>query len=441
MKAIFATNRLYLWQVAVICLFVLSYFWWPIFWLACTVILVGLLALYFDFVQLKKLSGGITGKRDVHEKLSLGDEQEINYLFENENDKEVSIEIFDELPFQFQQRTRLAIIDLAPHASKNLIHKIRPLERGVYHFGKLNVFISLARPGFLQKKVLCEKSESVKVYPSIIQMKQYALYVFSQYARNYGIRQVRTVGDNDEFEHIRNYAVGDNIRSINWKATARSRQLMVNQFQDSRSQEVYCVIDKGRSMYMPFNGLSLLDYAINTSLVISNIVLQKYDKSGLITFSDKVDDIVKAASHPRQIERISEHLYAQKSDFNVSSYKQLHNVLMNKISSRSILFLISNFDSMVDLQRQIPFLKQVARKHLLIVISFINSELVQEKPEQATSKQEVYMESILDQMLTEKEEIMKYLSGFGIQYILTKPEDLSVNVINKYLEIKSKRMK
>src|SRR5690606_31199332 len=96
-------------------------------------------------------------------------------------------------------------------------------------------------------------------------------------AREHGVKKVRRVGHSYEFEHIKAYQRGDDYRSINWKATGRRAQLMVNQYEDERSQQVYCVIDKSRVMHMPFSGLSLLDYAVNTSLVISNIVLGKGD--------------------------------------------------------------------------------------------------------------------------------------------------------------------
>ena len=99
---------------------------------------------------------------------------------------------------------------------------------------------------------------------------------------------MRRIGHSYEFEQIKNYVRGDDYRSINWKATSRRGHLMVNQYEDERAQQVYNIIDKSRSMKMPFNGMSLLDYAINTSLVISNVALQKHDRAGLMTFSDKM---------------------------------------------------------------------------------------------------------------------------------------------------------
>src|SRR5690606_29643392 len=108
---------------------------------------------------------------------------------------------------------------------------------------------------------------------------------FNQNSLDYGIKKVRRLGHTMEFEQIKDYVLGDDLRTINWKATAKKNQLMVNQFQDEKSQPIYTIIDKGRVMEMPFSGLSLLDHAINSSLAISNVALKKHDKAGVFSFS------------------------------------------------------------------------------------------------------------------------------------------------------------
>ena len=122
-------------------------------------------------------------------------------------------------------------------------------------------------------------------------MKRFELKSFHKLSDKKGIKKMRRIGHSYEFEQIKNYVRGDDYRSINWKATSRRAQLMVNQFQDERAQQVYSMIDKSHAMKMPFNELSLMDYAINTSLVIPNVALQKHDRAGLLTFSDKIGSV------------------------------------------------------------------------------------------------------------------------------------------------------
>ena len=272
-------------------------------------------------------------------------------------------------------------------------------------------------------------------------MRKYALQVFTQTATASGIRKIRQIGENDEFEQIKYYQQGDNVRSINWKATSRKNQLMVNQFQNTRSQMIYSVIDKGRSMKMPFDGLSLLDYAINSTLVISNIILKKYDKAGLITFSDKMGQLARAESTPKQLSFLAELLYNQSTDFKEANFELLFYTLQRQVRRRSVLLFFTNFEHMHDLDRNLPFLQALNRRHLMVVIFFTNTGLIHAGNQPVQSISDLYLSTFATKTLVEKEQIRNRLQLHGIQTILTKPEDLSVAVINKYLEIKAKRMK
>lgn len=414
----------------------------PLFYyISIAALLVFIVILVYDGIKVKKLSENLKGERIVTEKLSLGDEQHISYLINNDNSELVKIDLIDELPQQMQYRDKIATLSINGADNRKVVHQIKPVTRGEYNFGRLYAFVSSDKLSLISyKKLLCE-DQKVAVYPSIIQMKKYALQIFSQTASFYGIRRVRTIGENDEFEHIRNYVIGDNIKAINWKATSRKGELLVNQYQDSRSQMVYSLIDKGRAMELPFNGLSLLDYAINSSLVISNIVLQKYDKAGLITFSNTIDGMIKAESNLNQLESISHALYKQVTAFKEPNYELLYYTIRKSISKRSILFLYTNFEDKYDLERNLQYLRLINRHHLLIVISFINSEIESAAIANAVAHEEIYTKTIAQSAMVEKEVIMKEIKNAGIQVILTKPEDLSVMVINKYLEIKAKRMK
>ena len=193
-------------------------------------------------------------------------------------------------------------------------------------------------------------------------------------------------------------------------------------------------------MKMPFFGMTLLDHAINSALVISNIILKKYDKAGLITFSDKLGSIVSAKAMTGQLEGISKQLYNQKTAFKESNFELLYYTCRQQITRRSILLFFTNFEQMVDLERNLPYLSRMGKKHLLVVILFINTEIVTATEAQCETKSDIYTKTFAEKALAEKMKIARTLNIHGIQTILTKPEDLSINVINRYLEIKNKRM-
>jgi uncharacterized protein (DUF58 family) len=212
---------------------------------------------------------------------------------------------------------------------------------------------------------------------------------------------------------------------------------MVNQYQDERAQEVYSVIDMGRVMGLPFNGLTLLDYAINATLVISNIALLKYDKAGLLTFSTRIHSFLPAEARGRQLQKILDSLYRIETGFLEPDYELMYMTVRRYVNRRSLIILYTNFESLVSLERNLPVLKKLAANHLVLVILFENTEIKDLLNQKEYSLAGVYKSIIAENFLLEKKLIVKELNRYGIQALLTTPQGLSINLINKYLEFKA----
>jgi uncharacterized protein (DUF58 family) len=214
---------------------------------------------------------------------------------------------------------------------------------------------------------------------------------------------------------------------------------MINSFMEERSQQVYCIIDKGRLMKMSFDGMTLLDYAINSCLVLSNVCLKKQDKVGVITFSNEFGSILAGDRKVSHAENILQLLYKQKTDFLESDFEMLYLQIRNKIKHRSLLILFTNFESISGLNRQMEYLRSISRNHLLLVIFFENSELDHLRNSHAKNIEEVYIKTIAEKFAFEKRIIAKELSKYGILSILSSPKNLTINAINKYLELKARQ--
>ena len=278
----------------------------------------------------------------------------------------------------------------------------------------------------------------VKVYPSFIQMKKYAFLALDNRLTLHGMKKIRRIGHTMEFEQIKDYVVGDDVRTINWKATAKRASLMVNQFQDEKSQPIYSLIDASRTMKMPFNGLTLLDYAINSTLAFSNIALKKKDKVGMITFAEGIKNHLPASSKKTHLTTILEVLYNIETKFLDSDFGALYNQVKRKVTQRSLLLLYTNFEHISAMERQMGYLKALSRKHILVVIFFKNTELDELISNPAQDIQTIYHKTIAQKSDYDKKVMATTLEKYGIQTILTAPQDLTVNTINKYLEIKAR---
>ncbi|KOY85191.1 cell division protein FtsB [bacterium 336/3] len=398
---------------------------------------IGLIGL--DALLLYAGNGKVMGKRKTGEKLSNGDENIIHIELKSSYLTPMYVKIIDELPEQLQKRDFKLLDTLYPKEIKKITYTIRPTKRGEYEFGRLNVFVS-SLLGLVARKFIFSENVSVPVYPAFLQLRKYELLAISNRLSELGIKKIRRIGNNREFEQIKEYVQGDDMRTINWKATARRNNLMVNHYQDERSQHIYSIIDKGRTMKMPFESLSLLDYAINSALVISKIALLKDDKAGLITFGHKIDSFVSPNKDFMQMNKILEALYKQKTAYKEANFEKLYITIKHQIKQRSLILLYTNFESLSSMERQLSFLRKIAAHHVLVVIFFHNTELDSLINSQVENTEEIYHQTIAEKLAFEKKLIVKELQKHGIQVVLTKPQNLTVNTINKYLEIKAKAM-
>ncbi|WP_118975906.1 DUF58 domain-containing protein [Taibaiella koreensis] len=436
---LFVHNRWYLLLIIGIFLF-LSAFFITILWYAALVYLLVLTALtVMDYVLLFAGKRGLQAQRIVNERLNLGEENPVSIGLVSSFPFAVAIRLIDEVPVQFQKRDFNLKLRAAAGKKQTAGYSLRPVARGEYIFGRILGYVS-SPLGLLERRCIIPATQAIKVYPSTRYLRQYQLLALSDSNQYIGVKKTRKLGHSMEFEQIKEYVQGDDIRTINWKATARRGNLMVNNFIDARSQQIYCIIDKGRTMKMPFDGMSLLDYSINAALIFMNIALLKQDRAGLITFGAKVNDIIASERGHMQISKLNEALYRQQTDFKDSSLEALGTAIYHKLSQRSFLLLFTNFETMSSLERQLPYLRKLASRHLLCVVFFENTLLKEIHDAHPDSLEGIYIKTIADRFSFEKKQIVKELRRHGILSVLTTPQELTVDVINKYLELKARQM-
>lgn len=438
-RATYLSDRFFYAIGWIVCCFCLAFaFEWMTVVAWCSIAaLIGLIAV--DVWLLFRHAAPIAVDRSTASLFSLFDDNPVVLNLINNTRQPFKLRIIDELPAQFQQRDFCITSQISPEDSLTLNYQLKPLKRGAYHFGDIHLFLR-SKIGLMERRHTTKAAQMVKVYPSIIQMEMFELMVFSADRQQAGIKRIRKLGHGYEFSDIRKYVVGDDPRSINWKASSRSNALMVNNYEDERSQQIYAVINKSRVMRMPFDGLSLMDYAINATLSLQNIVLRNQDNAGLMVFSGQCETFLRAERKFNQRQMLLDKLYNIREDQQEANYQALYETIKMNIQGRSMLMLFTNFMSLNSLQRVLPVLKRINRSHLLTIIFFENPPLeafIEKEPNNLLDMASNVLASRLSNELTQ---VVYELRNTGIQAIQTKPEDLTANAINKYLELKSRGM-
>jgi len=435
---LFLTDRLFGALALCVLLFVLKFFFR---WLGeIPEIATGLVFTLFalDIIILYRNKVGIDAHMRTAKRLSNGDENPIQIEVKNNYGFRVNIRVIDEVPFQFQLRDKDFRLSLKPGDVKSIHYNLRPTKRGEYDFGFIRIYTGTLI-GLVNRRYNFDGARILPVYPSFINLGQYELMAVSNHLTEFGIKKIRKVGQSSEFDQIKNYVGGDDIRTINWKATARKGGLMVNTYSDERSQNVYSIIDKSRVMRMPFEGLSLLDYAINASVALSKVAMLKQDKAGIITLSETIGAVVPAERKAAQLGHIMQVLYKEKTRYLESNMDALYATIRSVIKQRSLIVFFTNFESLSALQRQLPYLKRISKYHLLVVVFFENTELKTLSTEPAKDVEGIYHKTIAEKFIYEKKLMALELNKHGILSILTPPQKLTVNVINRYMALKAQQ--
>ena len=455
----FLSRRFYIALCVVVLVLASGYLWSPMFLVGRLLLLLFVVAVLTDaillWVHIRSQKAGenqepaasnqqLLAFRQLPDRFSNGDENVVRIRVENNYRFPIRVEVIDEIPFVFQRRDVSFEAYIPQAEAKTIRYSLRPTRRGVYGFGRVRVFV--ASPiGLLRRRFTCCEAHDVKVYPSFLMLHQYELLAISNNLTEMGIKRIRRVGHHTDFEQIKDYVAGDDFRTINWKASARRSKLMVNVYQDERSQQIYNVIDKGRVMQQAFRGMTLLDYSINASLVLSYVAMYKEDRAGLATFSNDFDTFVPASRRPGHMQTLLETLYAQQTEFGETDYSALVANLNKHVTKRSLVVLYTNFTGLVSMQRQLPYLQQLNKRHRLLVVFFEDEELKEyisthHAPLTTHRSTESYYRQVMaDRFVYEQRLIVSTLRQHGILSLLTTPQNLSVDVINRYLEMKSRQ--
>ena len=433
---LFPRTRLFVAWGACVVLTGLGFFFAPLMVAGLVLATAVLLAAVGEYAVLDRQARHLSGSRTVEPRLSLGDENTVRVRIANAGGVALHGYLIEELPVQFQERDFRQDFSLEAGETKLLKYQLRPTERGVYTFGRTLVLLRTTL-GFVERRFrFGPDAQSVAVYPSIFQMRRQALRVNQLLRRGGSTVRQRQLGRSYEFDQIKAYVAGDDYRQLNWKATARTGQLMANTYVEERSQQIVALLDTSRTMLSPFDGLSLLDYSINSALALLNVALLRGDRVGLVGFDKRVQSRLAPGNRPEQMMRILELLYGQTPTDFEPDYDAVGQYVQRWVKGRSLLMLYTNFDTLVSLERSLPALRRLSRQHLLVVVMFVNEEVSALTNEVPRSLEAAYLATVAAEYEASQTQIASTLAQNGIAVLRTRPQDLTAEAVSNYLAIK-----
>jgi uncharacterized protein (DUF58 family) len=397
-----------------------------------------LLAVALDFFTAQRVR--LEVKRLPHGKLNLGAPNFIQLRVRNLDRSPVSLRIRDDVPATFEASGPAATLSVA--ASREAVHRytVTPPRRGRFQFGDL--YVRVQGPwGLAEAERRIPAAEDAQVYPDLRNAARLMLATSARDMAMLGLRKLRRDGSGSEFSRMREYIQGDTPREIDWKATARRQRPITRMHETERSQNVILCVDAGRAMAAQVEGengtiLSKLDCAVNAALFLAFVAIKNGDRVGLALFSDGVKRFLPPAAGRGQYRRIVNALYQAEATLSFVDYQALFRELTVHVRRRSMVVLFTDLFDEDQAASLTPPMQRLAKRHVPLCVALRDpalDRLVQTPPVDAEG---AFQQAVGVEVMEERERLRLGISRHGVHFIDTVPKSLTIDTVNRYLEIK-----
>lgn len=372
------------------------------------------------------------------DKLSIYEKEAIGVQFFNKSNYNLSLELVDEIPdFYFKTENNIMKGTALPREKKNFQYFIFPTKRGAFTFE--NIYVKCeGRLKLCTKIFKVSLKRDYKVYPNMKNLRKYKLNMCNNRSFKQGQKTLKTLGKGTSFESLREYVAGDEYRKINWKATARENKPILNQYEPEKDQHVHILIDTGRAMSYTVRGFRKLDLVVNTALILSDIVNQNGDKSGLMVFNTKVDNMIMPGKGAGHRGKIMDALYHIDNTNQTSNYDEAFYYLKKKERHRSIVFFFTDFNTLEETEGILKVLPIISKNNLVVIILIKNESIELISSLKIKSKEDLFNKGVALEIIDERRKIINLLNRKGILCIECSPEKLEYTVVNKYIQVKNR---
>jgi len=353
----------------------------------------------------------------------------------NESSRRLRLTLLDDLPETFSVEESIFRASIGSQETKEFQYSFKPTKRGQFNLQCIHVR-SRSLFGFWVRHLTVPVKTQIHVYPDLHQLSHYALLARTNRLNLLGVRRTRKVGQDNEFERLREYTRDDHYRNINWRSTARHNKLIVQDYQNNQSQRIIFLIDCGRMMTNESANMTFVDHALNSMLMLSHVALSKGDSVGLICFSDKIHCFVPPRSGMSQMNQLLHASFNQFPRMVESRYDEAFLYLANRCNKRALVVLITNVVDEVNSQQVVQYMQTVSRRHLPISVMLRDHHIFDE----AEQTKSLYNAAAAAQILNWRHDVLNTLTHRGAFAMDVFPEDMTTPIINQYLEIKARHL-
>lgn len=375
----------------------------------------------------------VSAKRLVPGILPLGVWHSVKLRFTNPTDHICRLTVFDHYPQPAELTGLPQTIQVADHGWTEIVYRIRPLERGETRFGTLQTLLD-SHYRFWQRTLKLAEPMTVKIYPDFAAIAQYALLATDQRVTAMGIHKRRCRGEGQNFHQLREYRVGDTLRQIDWKATARTRKLIAKEYQEERDQAVVFLVDGSRRMRTRDGPLSHFDHAMNAMILLAYVALHQGDAVGVQSFGGDLRWLAPKKGH-RFLNTLIRSVYDLQPTLQPADYTHAASLLMTRQRKRALLVLLTNLRD-EDSDELLAAIRLLNQRHVVLLASLREHALNDVLNDPVENLPQARLYAATCHYLAARERCREKLHQQRSLILDVAPQDLPIAVVNQYWDIK-----
>lgn len=411
--------------------------------LYAVIVIVNLLIISVATIDLLTIIAAIRfqAERKLLKIVSLGKKHDCRLTVTNFSKRGCDVQIRDDLPGEFEPDIEKFDYFFKPRSRASFHYQFTSRQRGRYEMHCVHLKVR-SRLGFWNAHYKTPVHNQVFVYPDMKQISQFALLARTNRLNMMGVRRSRTIGQDNEFERLRDYTQDDNFKHIDWRSTARRRKLTVKDFQANQSQRIIFLVDCGRMMTGDSGGISMLDHGLNAMLMLSYVALSQGDSVGLICFSDSIHNYTPPRPGVNHINLLLHSAFDQHAAYVESRYDKAFYHLQTNCLKRSLVVLITNVIDQINADQIYQYMTAMGKRHLPMAVLLRDHEMfdVVEDYVEHPNDSMFYPAAVAANIANWRHQVLTDLQHDGVLAVDTYPEQLTANLINRYLEIKAQHL-
>ena len=399
-----------------------------------------ILAALADYYTSRNLGEEFTISRSFDKRFAIGDPIRVSLLVDNATGRSIHLQVKDEYPAEIElDETRQADFTVDALATAEFYYHVTPHRRGSYEFGKTAVRY-LSRLGLVWCQADLGEPQTVKVYPNIRRAREMELKALG--ARSFLAIQRRAVrrGEGREFESMRDYVRGDELRHISWTATARRSKLTTRQYQIERDQTIVIALDAGRLMTGRIGDETKFDTAIHASLALMSASARAGDNCGLVVFGRKVRRYLPPKRGPEHIDAVLETLYDVEPELIEPSYARAFQFIASNTKKRSFVVILTDLIDKDSSKELINSLKLLRPRHLPLVVTIGDRDLNKTVSQMPKELRDVFTQSAAEEIIHQRESALRLVETLGGLALDVTAQTLAPKLLETYLRVKERGM-